>query len=238
MSSQTSSNTDSVAQESAAAIEVSGLTKRYRDGDVLALDNVSLSIEHGEYVAIVGPSGSGKSTLLNMIGCLDKPDEGHLSIDGRKVDARTDLNELRARKFGFVFQAFHLIPTLTALDNVVMPMLELQMTAATRSSRARALLSKVNLEHRIKHLPSMLSIGERQRVAIARALANEPPILLADEPTGSLDSGNSQDILRLFEDLRADRKFTLIVITHSHEVAQHADRQIEVLDGKIAVAQS
>lgn len=219
-----------------AVIDIADVTKRYSDGNVLALDCVSLQILRGEYAAIIGPSGSGKSTLLNIIGCLDVPDEGSVCVNGKKVDRHTDLNEIRSRTFGFVFQSFHLIPTLTARDNVILPMLELGLASKQRVQRAEQLLNDVNLGHRITHLPSMLSIGERQRVAIARSLANDPPILLADEPTGSLDSGNSEDILQLFENLRQERQFTLIVITHSDQVAARADRRIEVLDGKIAAA--
>ena len=215
------------------AIELIGVTRRYPDGDVTAIDDLSLSITAGEYVAVVGPSGSGKSTLLNVIGCLDAADSGTLCIDGDVVDPRTDRDQLRSKKFGFVFQSFHLIATLDARDNVLLPMMERPMSMSDRRRRAAELLTEVGLEHRQSHLPSRLSVGERQRVAIARALANDPAILLADEPTGSLDSKNGEAVMRLFDAIRQRREVTIVMITHDDAVAAAARRRIRIEDGRI-----
>ena len=176
--------------ESPALIVAEHVSRRYADGEVLALDDVSLTINRGEYIAIVGPSGSGKSTLLNVLGGLDHPTSGRVLFDGAEVKTGRKLDELRSKQIGYVFQSFYLLPTLSAIENVQIPMFETARSAAERVSKATELLDVVGMSHRVKHLPSKLSVGERQRVAIARSLANDPQVLLADEPTGNLDSSN------------------------------------------------
>ncbi|WP_169975819.1 ABC transporter ATP-binding protein [Tautonia rosea] len=208
------------------------LVKTYPDGDVKALRGVSVSVGAGEFVAITGPSGCGKSTLLHLLGGLDRPTSGTVSYKGTPLSG-LDLDNYRACEVGFVFQAFHLISTLTALENVQIPMFPGGRPRAERPSVARRLLEEVGLPHRVGHLPPKLSIGERQRVAIARALANEPSLLLADEPTGNLDSRSQQEILDLLAKLRAERSITLLIVTHSPEVAAAADREIRMKDGQI-----
>lgn len=212
--------------------------RRYVDGDVLALDDVSLEVAEGDYLAIVGPSGSGKSTLLNILGGLDQPTSGRVLFRGSDIHRDLSLDKLRSQHIGYVFQSFYLLPTLTAAENIQMPMFETDRGAAERAQRASELLEIVGLSHRAGHLPTRLSVGERQRVAIARALANEPELLLADEPTGNLDSRTGEEILKLFESLHRERGMTLIVITHSDEVASRAGRLIEVRDGRIRVPSS
>lgn len=209
------------------------LSRIYQDGQVTALVDVNLTIRRGEYVAIVGPSGSGKSTLLNLIGALDRPSAGEIYFENQPLSKIRNLDRFRAHRLGFIFQSFHLLPTLTALENVQVPMFETRRSAAERVKRATELLSVVGLAHRAKHLPRQLSVGERQRVAIARALANDPDMLLADEPTGSLDSRTTQDVLELFSKLHRERSKTLVVITHSTEVAQRAERVIHLRDGRV-----
>jgi ABC-type lipoprotein export system ATPase subunit len=216
-----------------ALIVAENVSRRFVDGDVLALDNVSLAVRRGEYVAIVGPSGSGKSTLLNVLGGLDQPTSGRVLFDGAEITLDRSFDELRSRQIGYVFQSFYLLPTLTAIENVQLPMFETARSAKQRAARAAELLNIVGMSHRENHLPTRLSVGERQRVAIARALANQPQVLLADEPTGNLDSVTGEEILRLFESLHRDHLMTLIVITHSHDVASRAERLIEVRDGRI-----
>ena len=209
------------------------LNKLYPDGDVAAVVDVDIAIRKGEYLAIMGPSGSGKSTLLNLLGALDEPSGGELFFEGSPVSRMNDVDGLRAEKMGFIFQAFHLIPTLTAAENVQIPMFEGPLPAAERSKKADRLLESVGMGHRTKHLPSRLSAGERQRVAIARALANDPILLLADEPTGNLDSKTGQDVLEQFRQLHEERGMTLIVVTHDEEVAAHSERLIRMRDGRI-----
>ncbi len=209
------------------------VSRRYDDGNVLALDDVSLTIDLGEYVAIMGPSGSGKSTLLNMLGGLDQPTAGRVLFDGKEILTPQALDALRSRKIGYVFQSFYLLPTLTAVENVQLPMFETPRTARQRLARATELLEIVGMSHRSRHLPSRLSVGERQRVAIARSLANEPQVLLADEPTGNLDTQTGEEILRLFSSLHQDHAMTLVIITHSREVAERAQRMVELRDGRI-----
>jgi putative ABC transport system ATP-binding protein len=209
------------------------VSRRYVDGNVLALDDVSLAVDRGEYVAIVGPSGSGKSTLLNVLGGLDQPTSGRVLFDGVEITFGPALDELRSQHIGYVFQSFYLLPTLTAIENVQLPMFETSRTAKERVNRAAELLEIVGLTHRANHLPTQLSVGERQRVAIARSLANDPQALLADEPTGNLDTSTGEEILRLFESLHRNHNMTLVVITHSHEVAARAGRVVEVRDGRI-----
>jgi ABC-type lipoprotein export system ATPase subunit len=216
-------------------LQAERLTKVYPDGDVHALRGVSLEVAERESVAIVGPSGCGKSTLLHLLGGLDRPTEGEVYFRGEPL-SRIDRDRYRARQLGFVFQSFHLLPTLSAVENVQVPMFEAPWSRRERAERAERLIVEVGLSHRRGHLPSRLSVGERQRVAIARALANEPSLLLADEPTGNLDSRSQDEIIRLLEELRQGRGLTLVVITHSQEVAGAASRVIRLRDGQIQQA--
>jgi putative ABC transport system ATP-binding protein len=209
------------------------VSRRYSDGDVSALDDVSLDIRRGDYLAIVGPSGSGKSTLLNLLGALDVPTSGDVLFEGQSLSRWGNLDAFRSQKIGFVFQSFYLLPTLTAVENVQIPMFEGSLSLEERVERAQELLRSVGLERRLHHRPMQLSVGERQRVAIARALANRPPLLLADEPTGNLDSHSGEEILDLFDQLHREQGETLVVITHSAEVAQRAQRVVEIRDGRI-----
>ncbi len=221
----------------APVIETRGLGKIYSPGseaEVIALTNVDMRIARGDFVAIMGPSGSGKSTLMNLIGCLDTPSTGVYQCDGVDVatlDAEA-LAILRRDKIGFVFQGFNLLPRMSALDNVAMPLGYTRMPAAERRQRAYDALAAVGLGERASHRPSELSGGQQQRVAIARALINQPPILLADEPTGALDSKTGEEILSLFKRLRDD-DHTVLLITHDAEVAAHADRIFVMHDGEL-----
>ena len=220
-----------------ALIEVQNLTKIYQLGEtkVVALDNVSFNIEKGEAVAIIGPSGCGKSTLLHLIGCLDKPTRGKVLIEGKDV-SKLDENELariRREKIGFVFQFFHLIPTLNAVENVMLPMTFSGIPEKEKSKRALELLKLVGLEKRIYHRRSELSGGEIQRVAIARALANNPEIILADEPTGNLDSKSGKEIMNYLMKLNHEKKVTLVVVTHNLAMVKDFKRKIYLKDGKI-----
>ena len=208
------------------------LARDYPDGDVRALRGVTLSVARGESVAITGPSGCGKSTLLHLLGGLDRPTSGEVFFEGTALGS-LDLDELHARRLGFIFQSFHLLPTLSALENVQVPMFEGPWPRRERPARAARLLDEVGLGHRARHLPSRLSVGERQRVAIARALANEPTLLLADEPTGNLDSRAQREVLDLLARLRRDRGLTLVVVTHAAEVAAAADREVKLRDGVV-----
>lgn len=208
------------------------LTRVYPDGDVQALRGVSLTVNRGGSVAITGPSGCGKSTLLHILGGLDRPTSGEVFVEGVPLN-QLDLDEYRARRVGFVFQSFYLLPTLTAQENVQVPMFEAPWPRSERAGKAEKLLSEVGLSHRLRHLPNRLSVGERQRVAIARALANEPTLLLADEPTGNLDSVAQGEVLEILARLRRERSLTLVVVTHSPEVAEWADRVIKLRDGKV-----
>ena len=220
-------------------VEVRDLARDYRFGtdSVHALRGVSFDIEDGDYVAIVGPSGCGKSTLLNLLGAIDQPSRGTVRIRGEEVGRMRDRDAtaFRLRNIGFVFQRFYLMPTLSARDNVELPMAEAGIKAAARGARARELLSYVGLGHRERHRPSELSGGEQQRVAIARALANRPAILLADEPTGELDANTGAEIIALFERLNGDGT-TIIVVTHDEELASAARRKIHMRDGHIVEA--
>jgi ABC-type lipoprotein export system ATPase subunit len=208
------------------------LFKTYEDGDVHALRGVSLTIDRGESVAITGPSGCGKTTLLQLLGGLDKPTKGEVFFEDKPL-GQIDLDAFRALRLGFVFQSFHLLPTLSAIENVQVPMFEGILARSERSDRARELLAKVGLSHRERHRPRHLSVGERQRVAIARALANSPTIILADEPTGNLDSQTQGEILELLSRLRRELDLTLVMVTHSQEVASAADREVRIRDGRI-----
>lgn len=215
-------------------IELDNLTKTYRRGreDIRALDGINLNIRAGEFVAVVGPSGSGKSTLLNMIGAMDRPSAGTLRLAGQDI-ARLDdraLTRLRATTIGFVFQQFFLQPTLSAEENVLLPTLFVRHKKAAQ--RAEELLRRVGLNGRARHLPAELSGGEMQRVAIARALINAPPLLLADEPTGNLDSRNAREIYAILDELHATG-LTVIVVTHSEALAERAQRRIHLRDGRI-----
>ena len=214
-------------------LETRDLRRVYPDGNVVAVDNVNLRIRHGEFVAIMGPSGSGKSTLLSLLGALDVPTAGTVLYEGQSLEAIGNLDELRSKKIGFVFQSFYLLPTLTALENVQIPMFEGDRTRRDRQLRAETLLSQVGLGHRLHHLPSHLSIGERQRVAIARSLANDPLLILADEPTGNLDSQTAGGIMDLFVELHESKDTAIVLITHSAEVAAYAQRTIHVQDGNL-----
>ena len=218
-------------------IETRGLRKVYSEGteaEVVALKGVDLVINRGDFVAIMGPSGSGKSTLMNLIGCLDTPSDGLYACDG--IDVATldaeELATLRREKIGFVFQGFHLLPRMSALDNVAMPLGYARVPPNARRERAQLALDAVGLGDRSHHRPNELSGGQRQRVAIARALINDPPILLADEPTGALDSKTGEEILALFKRLRDDGH-TVVLITHDAEVAEHADRIFVMRDGEL-----
>lgn len=213
-------------------LRAEGLVKVYPDGEVRALRGVSLAVGAAEFVAITGPSGCGKSTLLHLLGGLDRPTEGEVFFRGEPL-RRLDLDAFRARQIGFIFQSFYLLPTLTALENVQVPMFEAPWPRAERAARAARLLEEVGLGHRRDHRPMQLSVGERQRVAIARSLANEPALLLADEPTGNLDSRNQAEVLQLLGDLRRRLGLTLVLVTHSAEVAAAADREVRLRDGQI-----
>jgi putative ABC transport system ATP-binding protein len=221
------------ALESPCVFEASGLKKEFDDGQVQALRGVDFRIMEGEFVAVIGPSGCGKTTLLQMLGALDGPSSGTLFYRGKSLAALPDPSNYRAREIGFVFQAFHLLPTLTALENVQIPMFETDRSLAARHDAARALLAAVGLEKRENHFPAKLSGGERQRVAIARSLANGPSVLLADEPTGNLDSENARHILELLSRVQRERKMTLILVTHDMSVARRASRAIQMKDGRI-----
>jgi putative ABC transport system ATP-binding protein len=214
-------------------IEIKNLKKEYEDGSIRALNGINLEIKKGECVSIIGPSGSGKSTLLNMIGALDKADEGLIRVAGIDLMQEKDLSEFRSNEIGFVFQLHNLIPNLTVLENVQTPLIETDIEDKKMEERALDLLKSVNLSDKINQKPTKLSGGERQRVAIARALANHPSIILADEPTGALDSETQDVILNLLIDIHKKENMTLIMVTHESYVANKADRSIYVLDGKI-----
>jgi len=222
--------------------ELIDLAKTYQMGadvTVDALRGVNLSVEPGDYLAVMGPSGSGKSTLLNLMGCLDRPSRGRYILGGEDVSQFSDaqLSEVRGRRIGFVFQSFNLIPQLSALDNIEVPLFYQGMPRTRRRLRSRDLAERVGLGPRARHKPTELSGGEQQRVAIARALANDPLILLADEPTGNLDSKTGQEILNLFDDL-ADRGRTLIVVTHDPDVGERTHRVVRMADGRIVNGES
>ena len=210
-----------------------GLKKEFDEGQVQALRGADFRIGEGDFVAITGPSGCGKTTLLQMLGALDRPSAGSLLYRGTSLPDLPDLAAYRAREIGFIFQAFHLLPTFTAIENVQIPMFETDRSISERRERATELLKAVGLEGRLHHFPAKLSGGERQRVAIARSLANDSSVLLADEPTGNLDSENARLVMELLVRLRAERKFTLVLVTHDMGIAAQASRIIEMKDGRI-----
>ncbi len=217
-------------------VHIEHIMKIYNPGEneVRALDDVSLDIDEGEFVAIVGQSGSGKSTLMNMLGCLDVPTSGTYILSGEDVSNLSDneLSDIRNRKIGFIFQGFNLIANLTALENVELPLIYRGVPAAERVALAKEALTLVGLEQRMKHRPSEMSGGQQQRVAIARAIAAKPPVILADEPTGNLDSGSSREIMKILHELHESGR-TVILITHDDNIAANAKRVVRIMDGKI-----
>lgn len=227
----------STAEPDVPVLEASDVTRRYLMGkvEVEALKGVSLTVRDGEFVAVVGPSGSGKSTLMNLLGLLDRPTTGVLRVAGRDVAtlADSELARLRNRTIGFVFQSFNLLARTSALDNVALPLVYRGIRGEERRSRAQAALAAVGLEHRLTHKPAELSGGEQQRVAIARALVGDPKLVLADEPTGNLDSASGQEVMALFERLNRDSGVAVMLVTHDLEVAGRARRRIDVRDGRI-----
>ena len=218
------------------AVEMKNVYKSYENGNIKALNGIDLTIIDGEFVSIIGPSGSGKSTLLNMLGALDVPDSGSINVAGHDLTTSKKLNEFRAEKIGFIFQLHNLIPNISVVENIEIPMFTQKLSSKEMRDKALKLLDDVGLKDKAGIMPNKLSGGERQRVAIARALANDPSIILADEPTGSLDSKTSSKILKQLIDLHKDKNVTLIIVTHDMDVAKLADRVIEVLDGEIISA--
>lgn len=219
-----------------ALVEINNICKIYNPGEneVRALDHVSVSIDEGEFVAIIGQSGSGKSTLMNMLGCLDVPTSGEYRLHGQNVSELTDneLSDIRNREIGFIFQGFNLIANLTALENVELPLIYRGVPRGERVRLARTALEKVGLRKRMEHKPAEMSGGQQQRVAIARAIAQAPPIILADEPTGNLDSRSTEEIMAILQELYEEGR-TVILITHNNEIADRAKRIIQIKDGKI-----
>lgn len=217
-------------------VHIEHIMKIYNPGEneVRALDDVSLDIQEGEFVAIIGQSGSGKSTLMNMLGCLDVPTSGTYILSGEDVSHLSDneLSDIRNRRIGFIFQGFNLIANLTALENVELPLIYRGVPAAERQELAKEALTLVGLEKRMKHRPAEMSGGQQQRVAIARAIAAKPPVILADEPTGNLDSGSSKEIMKILHELHESGR-TVILITHDDNIAANAKRVVRIMDGKI-----
>jgi putative ABC transport system ATP-binding protein len=219
-----------------AILKLTDICKDYQQGKepVRILKNISLTVEKGDYLAIMGPSGSGKTTLMNIIGCLDIADAGSYRLDGLPIEEYSEkqLAQIRNRKIGFVFQSFNLIPKLSAEENVELPLIYQKVPRGERQRRVKEALERVGLTHRAKHLPTELSGGQQQRVAIARALVTNPSLILADEPTGNLDSKTSREIMEIFHELHAQGN-TIVLITHDNEVAKQAERAIHILDGRI-----
>ena len=222
--------------ESSALIQLAGIKKRYILGQqtVYALRDINIEINHGEYVALMGPSGSGKSTLMNIIGCLDTPTEGKYILNTKEVSKMDDeeLSGIRNKEIGFIFQTFNLLPRLNAIDNVALPLVYAGLNKKLRTERAESVLNDVGLADRMHHKPNELSGGQRQRVAVARALVNNPSILLADEPTGNLDSKTSLEIMALFEEI-LQKGNTIILVTHEEDIAKYAKRVVRLRDGSI-----
>ena len=218
-------------------IELNNITKSYPLGDteLSILKNINLTIESGDFVAIMGPSGSGKSTLMNILGCLDKPSSGTYKLEGKPIEhlSPDELATIRNQKIGFVFQGFNLLSRTSALENVELPMVYANISASLRAKRATEALEKVGLKERIHHQPNQLSGGQQQRVAIARAIVNEAPIIFADEPTGNLDTKMSVEIMDLFKKLNETLGRTIILVTHEEDIAQYAKRIIKIVDGEI-----
>ena len=219
-------------------LKLCNVSKIYNQGEnrIFALDNVSMEIENGEFTAIVGKSGSGKSTLLNILGCLDTPDRGEYYLNGRSVEhlSENELSRIRNSTIGFVFQSFNLIPTLTAFENVELPLKYRGISKNERKCLALSALEEVGLSERARHNPCQLSGGQQQRVAIARAIASQPPLILADEPTGNLDTKSENDVIRILKRLNQSGR-TVVVITHGKKLARVADRRITISDGKIVI---
>ncbi|CEA13196.1 ABC transporter ATP-binding protein [Methanobacterium formicicum] len=215
-------------------IIIQDLKKRYDDGKTAALDGVDLKIRKGEFVSLMGPSGSGKTTLLNMIGALDRAEEGNITVAGHDLMEKKDFSSFRSKEIGFIFQFHNLIPNLTVSENVQIPMLETEVPHEKMVQRANKLLESLNLGNKINQVPTKLSGGERQRVAIARALVNHPSIILADEPTGSLDSQTGDIILDILREIHQKENVTLLLVTHEPYVADMAERKINLMDGKIS----
>lgn len=217
--------------------ELVHVSKVYGSGDteVRALDDLSLTVQQGDYLAVMGASGSGKSTAMNILGCLDRPSAGSYRLNGTDVDSLDDdeLADLRNQQLGFVFQQFHLLPQLSAIDNVMLPMIYARVPKEERRRRALAALDRVGLSHRLENKPNQLSGGQQQRVALARAIINDPAMLLADEPTGALDSHTTEEVLSLFGDLNA-QGITILLVTHEPEVGARADRVVHFRDGRIS----
>ena len=217
--------------------ELEHIRKLYGSGDttVIALDDLCLSVQRGEYLAVMGTSGSGKSTAMNILGCLDRPSSGSYRLNGTAVERLSDdqLADLRNRELGFVFQQFHLLQELTALENVMLPMVYAGVPAEQRRERGIAALERVGLGPRLHNKPNQLSGGQQQRVAVARAIINNPNLLLADEPTGALDSRTTKEVLDLFDELHRDQGMTILLVTHEHDVAERAERIVHFHDGRL-----
>jgi putative ABC transport system ATP-binding protein len=228
----------SVAPAPAPVIAIERISKIYHTGDITthALRGLSLTIRHGEFVAIMGPSGSGKSTLMNIIGCLDRPTKGKYFLENVDISTmgKAQLADIRNKRVGFVFQSFNLVARTPAIENVELPLLYAGVAAGERQKRARAALAEVGLSDRERNMPSQLSGGQQQRVALARALVNNPSIILADEPTGALDTRTSVEVMDIFQRLNRDRRLTVIIVTHEPDVAHYAERIITVRDGRIS----
>ncbi len=210
-----------------------GVSRSYDNGRIPALENITLTIEPGEFVVITGPSGSGKSTLLHLLSGMDRPTRGRIFFEGKEPGSAAEWAGIRAKRMGFVFQAFNLFPTLTAIENVEIPMFGVTPKRTRRRRRAAELLADVGLSHRAGHRPSQLSGGERQRVAIARSLANSPDILLADEPTGNLDTRTSGEIISLLGEIRKTHLLTLVIVSHDRDIAESAERLLRIADGRL-----